>query len=165
MTRLVPQLEGRGVTTHRSKAKEERAKEVLAFTEDIDDGKFVAIDCGRDTDGFGFWLGKARGKAYLAKHDWTDFTSTKIHKGDLVINIEYYKMMPHDLLVFEHEKQRAIHADWVLHADCAPSPHVVGGAPAVKMETKVVEEVETEYDRVHAKELVTNRPMPTHLRS
>ena len=73
--------------------------------------------------------------------------------------------MPHDPLVFEYEKQRAIHADWVLHADCAPSPHVVGGAPAVKMETKDVEEVETEYDRVHAKELVTNRPMPTHLRS
>ena len=129
----------------------ERAAEVLELTAGIKEGDFIAIDCGRDTDGFGFWLAKARGAAYLAKHDWTDNTSTRVKVGDLVIDIDYFKRMAHDPLVFEDEEQHTtIHADWVLHANCAPLPHDVAGTAAVKVETCVVEEIETEYDRVHA---------------
>lgn len=82
--RSIKQLSGRGVSTHRSSAKAARAAEVQDMVKDVTEDTFIAINCGRNTQGFCYWLGKAVKAPYKAVDDWADHSGTKIKKGDFL---------------------------------------------------------------------------------
>ena len=145
MQRSIKQLSGRGVTTHRAAAKAARAVEVAEMVKDISEGTFVAINCGRDTAGFCYWLGKAPKAPYKAKHDWTDHCGTTIKKGDYVIDLVYWdRPSTGDPLLFEDEAKKAtVHAEHVLHANVAPAP---AADDRVRVSEAVVAEIEAEHE-------------------
>ena len=142
--RSIKQLTGRGVTTHRAAAKAARAVEVAEMVKDVSEGTFVAINCGRDTAGFCYWLGKAVKAPYKAKHDWTDHCGTTIKKGDYVIDLVYWdRPSTGDPLLFEDEAKKAtVHAELVLHANVAPAP---AADDRVRVSEAVVGEIEAEH--------------------
>ena len=143
--RTIRQLSGRGVSTHRSAAKAARAAEVKEMVKDVTEDTFIAINCGRDTQGFCYWLGKAAKAPYKAVHDWTDHSGTKIKKGDFVIDLIYWdRPSTDDPLLFEDEAKKAtVHAEHVLHANVAPT---AAADDRVRVSEAVVAEIEAEYE-------------------
>jgi hypothetical protein len=106
---------------------------------------FIAINCGRDTQGFCYWLGKAAKAPYKAVDDWTDHSGTKIKKGDFVIDLIYWdRPSTDDPLLFEDEAKKAtVHAEHVLHANVAPT---AAADDRVRVSEEVVAEIEAEYE-------------------
>ena len=150
--RHIKQLSGRGVSTHRAAAKESRAKEVESMVTDVKAGTFIAVNCGRDMQGFCYWLAKVERPPYKAVHDWTNHYNQKIKKGDLVIDINYYdRPSTDDPLLFHDEKQvSTVHAEHVLHADVAPAVHVVvegDGDDCVRVSQAVCAAIEEEHEK------------------
>ena len=143
--RSIKQLSGRGVSTHRSAAKAARAAEVQDMVKDVTEDTFIAINCGRDTQGFCYWLGKAAKAPYKAVDDWTDHSGTKIKKGDFVIDLIYWdRPSTDDPLLFEDEAKKAtVHAEHVLHANVAPT---AAADDRVRVSEAVVAEIEAEYE-------------------
>ena len=66
-------MEGEVNNTTALLLKRDRYAEVKNMVKDVTKGTFIAINCGRDTQGFCYWLGKAVKAPYKAVHDWTDY--------------------------------------------------------------------------------------------
>ena len=75
----------------------------------------------------------------------TDYSGTKIKKGDFVIDLIYWdRPSTDDPLLFEDEAKKAtVHAEHVLHANVAPT---AAADDRVRVSEAVVAEIEAEYE-------------------
>ena len=91
----IVQVKGRGVAQARldeKKAEEDEAKE---FATRLVMGQWIAVDCNRDEDGFGFWLGKAAGPSYVSESKYKN-GETEIEVGDHLVDVDYFSRVSVD---------------------------------------------------------------------
>jgi hypothetical protein len=99
----VVQKAGRGVAEARAAESRSEEEEAEQFAQRLSEGQWVAIDCDRDPEGFGFWLAKAAGPSYVAQRE---YKNGEVHHklGEHLVDVDYYaRLDPSKPLDFEHE--------------------------------------------------------------